>query len=137
MTPWTAARKAPQSMRFLRQEHWSGLPFHSPSLLPIVRRQIIFPRLSFDFGIFASTSLHFNVVKIISVINSSFSEFGIASPHKIIPSPVQECKTIHIYFLLALSLTKSTQNLSRYKSVPTAYTDCSIFLPSFNVPHLS
>ena len=133
-TPWTAAHEAPQSTRFLRQEQWSGMPFPSPSLLPTVQRQQIFPRLSFDFGIFASTSLHFNVVKI---INSSFSDFGIASLHKTIPSPLQEYKTIHMYFLLALNLTKSTQNLSRYKSVPTAYTDQSIFLPSFHVLHLS
>ena len=29
-TPWTAARQAPLSMRFSRQEHWSGLPFPPP-----------------------------------------------------------------------------------------------------------
>ena len=30
-TPWTAASQAPQSMRFSRQEYWSGLPFPSPT----------------------------------------------------------------------------------------------------------
>ena len=30
-TPWTAAHQAPPSMGFSRQEHWSGLPFPSPS----------------------------------------------------------------------------------------------------------
>ena len=29
-TPWTAAYQASLSMRFSRQEHWSGLPFPSP-----------------------------------------------------------------------------------------------------------
>ena len=29
-TPWTAAHKAPPSLGFSRQEHWSGLPFPSP-----------------------------------------------------------------------------------------------------------
>ena len=29
-TPWTAARQAPPSPGFSRQEHWSGLPFPSP-----------------------------------------------------------------------------------------------------------
>ena len=29
-TPWTAACHAPLSMRFSRQEYWSGLPFPSP-----------------------------------------------------------------------------------------------------------
>ena len=29
-TPWTVTCKVPLSMRFPRQEHWSGLPFPSP-----------------------------------------------------------------------------------------------------------
>ena len=29
-TPWTAAFQAPLSMRFFRQEHWSGVPLPSP-----------------------------------------------------------------------------------------------------------
>ena len=33
-TPWTVAYQAPQSMRFSRQEYWSGLPFPSPGDLP-------------------------------------------------------------------------------------------------------
>ena len=32
-TPWTAAYQAPPSMRFSRQEYWSGLPFPSPPSL--------------------------------------------------------------------------------------------------------
>ena len=31
-TPYTAAHHAPPSLGFSRQEHWSGLPFHSPKL---------------------------------------------------------------------------------------------------------
>ena len=34
MIPWTVACHAPQSMRFPRQEYWSGLPFPSPGDLP-------------------------------------------------------------------------------------------------------
>ena len=30
MTPWTVIHQAPLSMRFPRQEYWSGLPFSSP-----------------------------------------------------------------------------------------------------------
>ena len=30
VSPWTAAYQAPLSLRFSRQEHWSGLPFPSP-----------------------------------------------------------------------------------------------------------
>ena len=33
-TPWTVACQAPQSMRFHKQEYWSGLPFPSPGDLP-------------------------------------------------------------------------------------------------------
>ena len=29
-TPWTVAHQAPLSIRFSRQEHWSGLPFPTP-----------------------------------------------------------------------------------------------------------
>ena len=29
-TPWTVAGQAPLSMRFSKQEYWSGLPFLSP-----------------------------------------------------------------------------------------------------------
>ena len=32
--PWTVACQAPLSMRFPRQEYWSGLPFPSPGDLP-------------------------------------------------------------------------------------------------------
>ena len=30
VTPWTVSHQAPLSMKFSRQEYWSGLPFPSP-----------------------------------------------------------------------------------------------------------
>ena len=39
-TPWTAAYQAPLSMRFSRQEYWSGLPLPSPT---IVMNYFLFP----------------------------------------------------------------------------------------------
>ena len=33
-TPWTVAHQTSPSMGFLRQEHWSRLPFPSPGDLP-------------------------------------------------------------------------------------------------------
>ena len=33
MTPWSAAHQAPPSMRFSRQEYWSGVPLPSPLFL--------------------------------------------------------------------------------------------------------
>ena len=35
-TPWTVAYQALPSMKFSRQEYWSGLPFPSPGDLPIL-----------------------------------------------------------------------------------------------------
>ena len=32
--PWTVAHQAPLTMKFSRQEYWSGLPFPSPGDLP-------------------------------------------------------------------------------------------------------
>ena len=49
-TPWTVVHQAPLSMRFSRQEYWSGLPFFSPRNFPdpgielrlLHRRQILY-----------------------------------------------------------------------------------------------
>ena len=32
VTPWIVARQAPLSMKFFRQEYWSGLPFPTPGM---------------------------------------------------------------------------------------------------------
>ena len=34
VAPWAIAHQAPLSMGFTRQEHWSGLPLHTPGDLP-------------------------------------------------------------------------------------------------------
>ena len=47
-TPWTVTRQAPQSMRFSRQEYWSGLPFLSPEDLPDPRIEPGSPALQAD-----------------------------------------------------------------------------------------
>ena len=38
-TPWTAAYQAPPSMRFSRQEYWSGVPSPSPWLCSIMHHK--------------------------------------------------------------------------------------------------
>ena len=48
-TPRTAAHQAPLSMRFSRQEYWSGLPFPSPGDLPNPRIELQSPALQADF----------------------------------------------------------------------------------------
>ena len=44
VTPWTVAYQAPPSMRFSRQEYWSGLPFPSPEVSP-EDEEVILPGL--------------------------------------------------------------------------------------------
>ena len=38
-TPWTVAHQAPLSMRFSRQEYWSGLPSLSPECLLVLPQE--------------------------------------------------------------------------------------------------
>jgi len=47
-TLWTAAYQAPPSMRFSRQECWSGFPFPSPGDLPDPRIEPGSPSLRAD-----------------------------------------------------------------------------------------
>ena len=42
-TPWTIAYQAPPSMRFSRQECWSGLPFPSPKYWSNRPQTLLFP----------------------------------------------------------------------------------------------
>ena len=48
-TPWTIALQAPLSMRFSKQEYWSGLPFPSPRDLPYPGIELKFPALTGRF----------------------------------------------------------------------------------------
>ena len=47
-TPLTVAHRAPLSMGFSRQEHWSGLPFPSPGDLPDPGIELASPALQAD-----------------------------------------------------------------------------------------
>ena len=49
-TPWTVAHQAPLSMRFPRQEYWSGLPFPSPGNLPDPGIPPVSPALTDEFS---------------------------------------------------------------------------------------
>jgi len=48
-TPWTVVCQVPLSMRFSRQEYWSGLPFPSPGDLPNPGIKPWSPALQADF----------------------------------------------------------------------------------------
>ena len=47
-TTWTVACQAPLSMGFLRQEHWSGLPFPALGDLPDSGIELLSPALQAD-----------------------------------------------------------------------------------------
>lgn len=107
--------------------HGRSLNTQDISLLSIIWRQIIFPSLSFDFGVFVSTSRQFNAVKI---INFSFCDFGTACHSKKLPSPPPKSikEFTHIFFWhLQVSLFSIFDlfriypgiSLSRYKHILT------------------
>ena len=48
VTPWIAARLAPLSMEFSRQEYWKGWPFTSPGTLPNPGIKPVSPALQAD-----------------------------------------------------------------------------------------
>ena len=52
VTAWTAARLAPGSMGFSRQEYWSGLPFPPPGDLPDPGIEPVSPALAGGFLVF-------------------------------------------------------------------------------------
>ena len=51
-TSWTVAHQAPLSMRFSREEYWSGLPCPSPGDLPDPGIEPRFPALQVDSLLF-------------------------------------------------------------------------------------
>ena len=50
VSPWTAARQAPLSTGFSRQEHWSGLPLPPPGDLPHPGMEPMSPALAGGFS---------------------------------------------------------------------------------------
>ena len=66
-TLWTVAHQAPLSMKFSRQEYWSGLPFPPPGDLPdpgIEPASLISPALA---GGFFTTSATWEVLNQASI----------------------------------------------------------------------
>ena len=55
-TPWTGTHQAPLSMKFSRQEYWSGLPFPSPGGLPDPGIKLKSPASPALAGIFFTTA---------------------------------------------------------------------------------
>ena len=86
VTPWTVAHRAPRSMGFPRQEHWSRLPCPPPGALPlpgIKPSPLTSPALPSEFF---TTSATWKVPKVRSRVNTKIlmptSDFG--CPHLLI-----------------------------------------------------
>ena len=65
VTPWTVAYQAHLSIRFSRQEHWSGLPFPPPGDLPnpgIEPESLMSPVLAAGFFTTSATWKAYNVI---------------------------------------------------------------------------
>ena len=56
-TPWTVPCQAPPSMRFSRQEYWSGLPLSFPGDLPNPEIKPRSPTLQADYALSLRGSL--------------------------------------------------------------------------------
>ena len=56
VNPWTTIHQAPLSMRFPRQEYWSGLPFPTPGDLSIPGIKPVTPESSLWVGGFFTTA---------------------------------------------------------------------------------
>ena len=63
VTPWTVVRQAPLSMRFSRQEYWSGKPFPPPGDLPNPGIQLGSPALQADSLPTKPPGKHINKIK--------------------------------------------------------------------------
>ena len=77
-TPWTAAYQAPPSMRFSRQEHWSGVPLPSPTGPPgkplFIDGHLVFSHTwAIVYNAIINTGVH------ISLQDNDFISFGYAS----------------------------------------------------------
>ena len=69
VTPWTAARQAPPSLGFARQEYWSGLPLPSPSIAK-----------SWQFILCVMSETHFQVSNQASRLYWCTNFFTVTSP---------------------------------------------------------
>ena len=76
-TPWTAARHAPLSMGFPRQEHWRGLPLPSPGNLldpETESESLVSPALA---GGFFSTALPGKLIPKVLSIKGKTDKFDV------------------------------------------------------------
>ena len=90
MTPWTVAHQAPLSMRFFRQEYWSGWLFPSPADLPNPDIKPACPALTGGFFTTEPTGKTLLLPRVqfsCSVMSSSLRPHGLQHTRLPCPSP--------------------------------------------------
>ena len=75
-TLWTVAHQDPLSMRFSRQEYWSGLPCPSPGDLPDPRIEPVSPALAGRFFIVWATREAPHEVSSVIILSYGFRNWG-------------------------------------------------------------
>ena len=95
-TPWTAVRRAPLSMRFSRQEYWSGLPCPPPGDLPDPGIEPRSPALQADSLPAEPPGKRVQVRGFISVISVELCRYS--SHPATIPCCLRSCVLIWAFF---------------------------------------
>ena len=107
MTPWTVARQAPLSMRFFRQEYWSGLPCPPPGDLSDLEIHTMSPILNVDSLLSESPGMQDTRIEFcyVSALFRSYSRTSsqFCEPHQLTPQVYASyCFRSHAYSLLFL-----------------------------------
>ena len=137
MTPWTVLCQAPLSMRFSRQEYWSGLTFPSPGDVPnpgiepglMYCRQILY-QLSYEGGPIMGLTTPWTAACQASLsFTNSQSFLKCTSIKSVMPS--SHLILCHPLFLLPL-IPPSVRVFSNESTLPTRWPNTGVSaLPSF------
>ena len=104
-TPWTVVCQDPQSMRFLRQEYWSGLQFPSPGHLPKPGIQPVFCRFFTTESLGQPHILDFNFlldIWFINIFSFIWLSFHFADAFLCSPKHLSWCHPTCSFFFLYL-----------------------------------
>ena len=99
MTTWIVAHQAALSMRFSRQEYWSGLPFPSPENLPHPGTELVSltsPALAGEFFTTSATweTPNFHWLSILHMVMYMFQCYFPKSSTPLLPLPCPKCPCV-------------------------------------------
>ena len=99
-SPWTVVCQAPLSMKFSRQEYWSGFPFPPPGDLPdlgIGSTALVFPAWQAD----SLPLCHLGILYLILIICTFFN----VTLHRFVLLFTFSCSIFHLICLIIYLLT--------------------------------